>query len=89
MACSGQTIGHYQTRSFSLKADAVSWTRLVERGIDTGAIDDGSIPHSSMSVGDLLRCYNAEILPSRERALVESYTTRNFIPDTNMMPLGN
>ena len=58
--------GHNQTRSFSLKADAESWTRLVERGIDTGAIDDGSIPNSSMSVGDLLRRYSAEILPSKK-----------------------
>ena len=70
--------GHNQTRSFSLKADAESWTRLVERGIDTGAIDDGSIPNSSMSVGDLLRRYNAEILTSKKSALVESYIIRNF-----------
>ena len=70
--------GHTQTRSFSHKADAESWTRLVERGIDTGAIDDGSIPNSSMSVGDLLRRYSAEILPSKKSALVETFIIRNF-----------
>ena len=70
--------GHTQTRSFSHKADAESWTRLVERNIDTGEIKDVSVPNSSLSIGGLLRRYSEEILPNKKSAQVELYIIGQF-----------
>ena len=77
--------GHTQTRSFSHKADAESWTRLVERNIDTGEIKDVSVPNSSLSIGGLLRRYSEEILPNKKSAQVELYIIGQF----ERYPLGS
>ena len=52
---------HNQTRSFSHKADAETWARLVERNIDTGEINNGSARSSSTKPGDLLKRYSEEV----------------------------
>jgi integrase len=70
--------GHTQTRSFSHKTDAESWTRLIERKIDTGEINNTSAGSSSTSVGDLLKRYSEEVLPNKKSAKVETYIIRQF-----------
>ena len=58
--------GHIQTKSFSLKADAETWARLVERNIDTGEIKSGLAGSSSTKIGDLLKRYREEVLPNKK-----------------------
>ena len=70
--------GHIQTRSFSLKADAETWARLVERNIDTGEIKSGLAGSSSTKIGDLLKRYREEVLPNKKSAKVESYIIERF-----------
>jgi len=70
--------GHIQTKSFSLKADAETWARLVERNIDTGEIKSGLAGSSSTKIGDLLKRYREEVLPNKKSAPVESYIIERF-----------
>ena len=70
--------GHTQTKSFSHKADAETWARLVERNIDTGEIKRGSAGSSPTNIGDLLRRYLEEVLPNKKGAKVESYIIERF-----------
>jgi len=69
---------HIQTRSFSLKPDAGTWARLVERNIDKGEIKSGLAGSSSTKIGDLLKRYREEVLPNKKSATVESYIIERF-----------
>ena len=69
-----------QTRSFTHKADAEAWARKSERQIDSGDTYIRDVATlRSMTVSDLLRRYQGEVLPYKKSASVEGYIVGHFL----------
>src|SRR5262249_20633905 len=57
--------GHRLSRTFRLRADAELWARQLEAELDRGGLPTDSRRFRSQTLADLLRRYEAEIVPRK------------------------
>jgi integrase len=70
--------GHSRTRSFSHKADADSWARLIERKIDTRELNTSFDGAPNITISELLTRYSEEVSSKKKSACVEIYIINKF-----------
>jgi len=68
--------GHQVSRTFHLRADAELWTRQEEAELDRGGLPTDSRKLRTHTLADLLRRYEAEIVPRKRSADREAYMLR-------------
>ncbi|WP_336491221.1 integrase [Methylobacterium nigriterrae] len=67
------------SKSFSTKADALSWARDKERAIERAELPVGLRQAGSITVGDLLKRYEESITPSKRGARFERSRIRTLL----------
>ncbi|MDO4775825.1 MAG: site-specific integrase [Cardiobacteriaceae bacterium] len=67
--------GYTQTATFTRKRDAEHWAREVEIAIENGTLE----VYESLSFGDILRRYLAEVTPSKKSAAKEILRLNSFM----------
>ena len=75
--------GQSKTRTFTHKADAHTWARLVEREIDTDGFNSGADILERSSVKDLIHRYREEISTKKKGSCAERYrlnTLQKYFP---------
>jgi integrase len=68
--------GHQPSRTFRLRTDAKLWARQVEAELDRGGLPTDSRKLRSHSLADLLKRYEAEVVPRKRSADREVYMLR-------------
>jgi len=68
--------GHQSSRTFRLRTDAKLWARQVEAELDRGGLPTDSRRLRSHTLADLLRRYEAEVVPRKRSADREVYMLR-------------
>jgi integrase len=69
-------LGHQVSRTFHLRADAELWARQVEAELDRGGLPTDSRRLRTNTLADLLRRYEAEVVPQKRSADREVYMLR-------------
>lgn len=69
-----------KTKTFEIKSDAVKWARMVEREMDRGTWHDNS-QAESMTFGDVLTRYQAEVTPAKKSAEIETIKINALLRD--------
>ena len=69
-------LGHQVSRTFRLKADAELWARQLEAVLDRGGLPTDSRRLRANTLADLLRHYEAEVVPRKRGADREVYMLR-------------
>lgn len=69
--------GYTQTATFTRKRDAEHWAREVEIAIETGTLE----VYESLSFGDILQRYLAEVTPTKKSAAKEILRLNSFMRD--------
>jgi integrase len=69
-------LGHQVSRTFRLRADAEQWARLMEVELDRGGLPTDSRRLRAHTLADLLRRYEAEVVPRKRSADREVYMLR-------------
>lgn len=69
--------GYTQTATFTRKRDAEHWAREVEIAIENGTLE----VYESLSFGDVLRRYQAEVTPAKKSAAKEALRLQAFLRD--------
>ena len=75
--------GQSKTRTFTHKADAHTWARLVEREIDTDGFNSGADILERSAVKDLIHRYRKEISTKKKGSCAERYrlnTLQKYFP---------
>ena len=75
--------GYSKTRTFTHKADAHTWARLVEREIDTDGLNSGADKLRRTLVKDLINRYREEISKKKKGSSAEGYrlnTLQKYLP---------
>ena len=69
-----------KTKTFEIKSDAVKWARMIEREMDRGTWHDNS-QAESMTFGDVLTRYQAEVTPAKKSAEIETIKINALLRD--------
>jgi hypothetical protein len=69
-------LSHQVSRTFRLRADAELWARQLEAELDRGGLPVDSRRLRTLTLADLLRRYEAEIVPRKRGADREVYMLR-------------
>ena len=67
------------SRSFLIKAEAVSWGREQEHSIDRGHLPAGSRAAKGQTLGDLLRRYEAQVTPKKRSSRSEQSRIKTLL----------
>ena len=68
--------GHQLSRTFRLRADAEMWARQLEAELDRSGLPSNSRSLRAHTLADLLRRYEAEVVPRKRSADCEVYMLR-------------
>jgi hypothetical protein len=69
-------LGHQVSRTFRLRADAEQWARQLEAELDRGGLPTDSRRLRALTLADLLRRYEAEVVPRKRSVDREVYMLR-------------
>src|SRR5690349_11855611 len=67
------------SKSFSAKADALSWAREKERAIERAELPVGLRQAAGTTLGDLLKRYEVEVIPAKQGARFEKSRIRTLL----------